>query len=124
MHAFKENARVLSRRALDDPETNELDPEKHIAFTSYGTYSTVFKYLKKLVNRERKTCRERYYESRIQHLKDEHLKRWWDEMKHLSGTKTKNGDLYNQINVNHFADIFQVEQANFVNAAFLEPLEK
>ena len=45
-------------------------------------------------------------------------------MKHLSGAKTKNGDLYNQINVNHFSDLFQVEQANFVNSAFLEPLEK
>ena len=97
MNAFKENARVLSLRTMDDPETNELDPEKHNAITSYGTNSTVFKYYKKLVNRERKTCNERYYESRIQHLKNKHLKRWWEEMKHLSGAKTKNGDLWSQI---------------------------
>ena len=74
LNAFKENARVLSRRTMDDPETNELDAEKHNAITSYGTNSTVFKYYKKLVNRERKTCNERYYESRIQHLKNKHKK--------------------------------------------------
>ena len=45
-------------------------------------------------------------------------------MKHLGGAKTKNGVLCNQINVDHFSDLFQVEQANFVNSAFLEPLEK
>ena len=83
---------------MDDSDTNELDPEKHNACTSYGTYSTVFKYYRNLVNRERKTCRERYYEFRIQHLKDKHLKRWWEEMKRLSGAKTKNGDLCSQIN--------------------------
>ena len=82
---------------MDDPETNELDPEKHNAFASYGTNSTVFKYYKNLVNREGKTCRERYYESRMQHLKAKHLERWWAEMKRLSGAKTKNGDLCSQI---------------------------
>ena len=73
-NAVKENARVLSRRAMDHTETKELDPEKHNAFSSYGKNSTVFKYYNNLVNRERKTCRERYYKSRIQHLKDKHLK--------------------------------------------------
>ena len=29
--------------------------------------------------------------------------------------KTKNGDLCSQVNVDHFSDHFQVEQANFVN---------
>ena len=48
-------------------------------------FYTVFKHSKILVNRERKTCGERYYESSIQHLKDEHPKRWWDEMQRLSG---------------------------------------
>ena len=52
---------------------------------SFRTNSNVFKHYKNLVNRERKTCGERYYESRIQYLNDEHPKRWWDEMKRLSG---------------------------------------
>ena len=29
--------------------------------------------------------------------------------------KTKNGDLCSQVNVDHFSDLSQVEQANFVN---------
>ena len=41
-------------------------------------------------------------------------------MKHLSGAKTKNGDLCSQINVDHFSHLFQVEQAKFVNSAFLD----
>ena len=45
-------------------------------------------------------------------------------MKHLSGAKIKNGDLCNEINVDHFSDLSQVKQASFVNSAFLEPLEK
>ena len=39
-----------------------------------------------------------------------------------SKLKTKNGDLCSQINADHFSDLSQVEQANFVNRAFLEPL--
>ena len=42
-------------------------------------------------------------------------KRWWDEMKRLSVAKAKNGDLCSQTNVDHFSDLSQVEQANFVN---------
>ena len=45
-------------------------------------------------------------------------------MKGLSGAKTKNGDLCSQINVDHFSDLSQVKQANFVSSGFLEPLEK
>ena len=71
---------------MDDPETKELDPENFkMPLPGYGTNSTVFKHYKILVNREQKTCGERYYESRIRHLKDEHPKRWWHEMKRLSG---------------------------------------
>ena len=43
-------------------------------------------------------------------------------MKRLSVAKTKNGDLCSQINADHFSDLSQVEQANFVNWAFHEPL--
>ena len=45
-------------------------------------------------------------------------------MKGLSGAMTKIGDLCSQINVDHFSDLSKVKQANFVNSAFLEPLEK
>ena len=44
------------------------------------------------------------------------MKRQWSKL------KTKNGDLCSQINADHFPGLSQVEQANFVNRTFLEPL--
>ena len=42
----------------------------------------------------------------------------------LSVAKTKTGNLFSQINVEHFSDLPQEEQANTINSAFLEPLEE
>ena len=70
--------------------------------------------------------RGRFYESKvkIQQLKGENPRRWWDEVKRLSGAKTKGGDLISQINVDQFSDLSRPEQANAINAAFLEPLDQ
>ena len=65
----------------------------------HGPESSQFKYLRNLVNRERKACRARYYESKVQQLKGKNPKKWWDEVKRLSGAKSRNGDLVNlQVN--------------------------
>jgi hypothetical protein len=40
------------------------------AFTNNGVNSILFKYYTNLVNRERKICRAKYYESKIQQLKE------------------------------------------------------
>lgn len=45
-------------------------------------------------------------------------------IKHPNGAKAKNGDLCSQINVDHFSDLSQEEQASSINSAFLEPLEE
>ena len=44
----------------------------------------MFRYLRNRVNRERKTCREQYYESKVDHLKDCKPSVWWKEIKRLS----------------------------------------
>ena len=41
----------------------------------------------------------KYYESKIQHLKGENPKRWWDETKRLCGLKTSHSDLAGQIKI-------------------------
>ena len=73
----------------DVPWMNEslksLIMKRQKAFSAYGPDSAQFKYFRSLVNRERKTCRGKYYESKIQHLKGENPKRWWDETKCLCG---------------------------------------
>ena len=93
------------------------------AFTMHGPESTQFKYFRNLVNRERKACRACYYESKVQQLKGENPKKWWDEVKRLSGAKSRNGDLDNLISVEQFSSLFGPDQANAINSAFLEPLE-
>ena len=90
------------------------------AFHTDGADSTQFKHLRNRVNRERKVCRAKYYESRVQQLKGENSKKWRDEVKRLSGSKANSGDLTNLIN---FSDLSQLEQANAINSAFLVPLE-
>ena len=64
---------------------------------AHGTDSTVFKRYRNLVNRERKLVEGGVTSPGYNILKDEHPKRWWDEVKGLSGAKTKNDDLYTQI---------------------------
>ena len=93
------------------------------AFTMHGPESTQFKYFRNLVNRERKACRARHYESNVHKLKGEKPKKWWDEVKRLSGAKSRNGDVVNLINVEQFSSVFGPDQANAINLAFLEPLE-
>ena len=51
------------------------EPEFEIAYYNEA------KSVRILANRERKTSRGKYYESKIQHLKGETSKKWWDEMK-------------------------------------------
>ena len=43
------------------------------AFTMHGPESSQFKYLRNLVNQERKAC---YYESKVQQLKGKNPKKW------------------------------------------------
>ena len=93
------------------------------AFTMHGPESSQFKYLRNLVNRERKACRVRYYESKVQQLKGKNPKKWWDEVKRLSGAKSRNGDLVKLINTEQFSSLSGPDQANAINSAFLEPLQ-
>ena len=46
-----------------------------------------FKRLRNHVNRKRKSCRAKYYESSVQHLKQCKPSNWWKEVKRLSGIK-------------------------------------
>ena len=67
-HAYQASQDLQGRLPLDEPEFE-------IAYYNEA------KSVRILVNRERKTSRGKYYESKIQHLKGETSKKWWDEMK-------------------------------------------
>ena len=93
-------------------------------FNKNGANSPKFKYYRHSVNREKKACRAKYYKLKIQQLKGENLKRWWKEAKRLSNIKIQYGDVKCQMNVDEFWNLSPYEQANAINAAFLEPLEE
>ena len=93
------------------------------AFIINGAGSVSFKYYRNLVNRERKICRAEYYKSKIQHLKGQHPKKWWSEVKRLSNMKVIDNELLTHLKVDGFSDLTPHEQANAINLAFLEPLE-
>ena len=46
------------------------------AFTMHGPESSQFKYLRNLVNQERKACQACYYKSKVQQLKGKNLQKW------------------------------------------------
>ena len=72
------------------------------AFNIYGVNSIQFKQYRNLVNRERKTCRAKYYESKIQQFKGVTPRKWWQEVKRLSGMKSTNVNVINQIDIEDF----------------------
>ena len=92
------------------------------AFNAHGVHSPQFKYHRNCVNRERKVCRAKYYESNIKQLKGEAPRKWWNEVKRLSGIKSVGTNLSHQINVEGFMNLPPHEQANTINTAFLAPL--
>ena len=95
-----------------------------MAFNNSGIDSVQFKFYHNAVNKERKACRGKYYVSKVQELKDENPKLWWDAVKRLSGAKTTQNDLISQINIENFSNFSNQHQANTINSAFLEPLEE
>ena len=86
--------------------------------------SIQFKQYRNLVNRGRKTCRAKYYESKIQQFKGVTPKKWWQEVKRLSGMKSTNVNVINQIDIEEFSNLTLQKQVNSINAAFLSPLEE
>ena len=80
------------------------------AFNIYGVNSNQFKQYRNLVNRERKTCRAKYYESKIQQFKGVTPRKWWQEVQRLSGMKSTNVNVINQIDIEDFSNLTLQEQ--------------
>ena len=62
----------------------------------------LFSFLRNKVNRERKRCREIYYKTKVQDLKNTKPSQWWREVKQLCGCKTTNRkDLRSILRINN-----------------------
>ena len=82
--------------------------------------------LRNRVNRERKMCRSKYYECRVQHLKECSPAVWWAEIKRLGGVTNSSGTMNNvlksiQHHLEGVSDLSPIDLANHVNTAFLAP---
>jgi hypothetical protein len=102
----------------------ELIRLRQLAFLSNKEGSEC-KTLRNKVNRERKTCKAKFYSSKVEDLKGKNPKEWWKEVNRLSGaTKTDSGDLLNKLQaIPELQDMPRRGIANKLNAAFLEHLQ-
>ena len=98
--------------------------KRQAAFHDLGPNSIQYKFYRNTVNPKRKLWKSKFYESKIQHFKDKDPKRWWNEVKQLSGSLLRSGDLRNCINVPELNDLPPEDLANSLNTALLEPLEE
>ena len=86
-----------------------------------------FRYLRNQVNRERKSCRAKYYRLKVEHLKECSSTNWWKEVKKLSDlSNPKTQDHSFRRSLNHLegtSEMTDVECANFINTKFLSPMQ-
>ena len=83
-----------------NPELKSLILKRQSPFHQPGTNSVSFRFYRNLVNRTRKRCKSKFYESRIQHLKNENPRRWWAEVKRLNGSPSNSrGSVLHHVNI-------------------------
>ena len=84
-----------------------------------------FRRLRNRVNRERKVCRSKYYEAKVEHLKDCKPAKWWKEIKKLSGMSSASGRQNDVMNSLRFIEEVSStsDLANIVNDAFILPMK-
>ena len=83
--------------------------------------------LRNRVNRERKLCRARFYESTVEQLKESKPATWWREVKKLSGMSSSSGcpdpaTLYQHIDCGQSTPPTLQDIAITINKAFLAPM--
>lgn len=105
------------------PEFKELVRLRQKAFND-GDVNR-FHYYRNAVNRERKTLRGRYYASKISQLKYSKPSQWWNSVKRIEGmTPASVSDtVISSLHVEGTDGLSELNIANVINAAFVEPLE-
>ena len=120
---------VKSKVHLNDPswitpEFKTLIAKRQQAFMSGDLAS--FRHLRNTVNRERKALRERFFASKVKHLKNTKPSQWWGEVKRIAGMTPASGsdNLRSLLHVegldHHLPDR---DVANAINSAFLDQMK-
>ncbi|XP_068749281.1 uncharacterized protein [Montipora capricornis] len=86
----------------------------------------MFRFLRNRVNRERKICRQRYYDSKVSQLKECKPSAWWNEVKKLSGMSSAVRDSNELMrSLQHISEepLSALDLANLINDTFLSPMQ-
>ena len=86
----------------------------------------MFRFLRNRVNRERKFCRQRYYDSKVSQLKECKPSAWWKEVKKLSGMSSAVRDSDELMrSLQHISEesLSASDLANLINDTFLSPMQ-
>ena len=86
----------------------------------------MFRFLRSRVNRERKFCRQRYYDSKVRQLKECKPSAWWKEVKKLSGMSSAVRDSDELMrSLQHISEesLSASDLANLINDSFLSPMQ-
>ena len=83
-----------------------------------------FRELRNRVNRKRKACRAKYFQAKVEHLKECKPSTWWTEVKKLSGCSPAFTERsYVATLLQHlYGPTDNVNLANIINKAFLSPM--
>ncbi|PFX13546.1 Proton myo-inositol cotransporter, partial [Stylophora pistillata] len=84
-----------------------------------------FRGLRNRVNRERKACRAKHFQAKVEHLKECRPSAWWDEIKKLSGSSPAFTERsYVTKSLQHlYEPSDDISLANTINKAFLLPMQ-
>ena len=95
------------------------------AFKEYGTDSIQFKFYRNVVNRKRKMCKAKCYETKVEQMKQSDPKSWWKEVKRLSGARNSSPcSLLSHLDVDELESLPLSEVADYINHAQLESLDE
>ena len=86
----------------------------------------MFRFLRNRVNRERKICRWRYYDSKVSQLKECKPSAWWSGVKKLSGMSSAVRDSEELMrSLQHISEesLSALDLANLINDTFLSPMQ-
>ena len=105
-------------------ELKELIKARSKAFARGDTEN--FRRLRNDVNRERQLCRMRYYNSKVDNLKNAKPSRWWYEVKKIAGMTPATGgdDIRAQLHLDAIENNLAKEIADLINTALLEPMQE
>ena len=84
----------------------------------------LFKFYRNRVNGERKAARPKYYQSKVDFLKDTDPKKWWSFCKKICGMSKANTSIVNKLlETESPSTNSKIKLANDINSAFLESLQ-